>query len=79
MTKLDEFQPTGEHIHPYDVCGLVISGKAIKDGEANPSAEDADDYLRNQEKIGRGIWIDGQQYWETTRVEVVTEYGKTLK
>jgi hypothetical protein len=72
MTKLDEFIPEGEPIHPYDVYELLEGGAKLVSYDISAQAEDEDDYTRNRDKIGECIEIDGKKYFQTCNAPVRT-------
>jgi hypothetical protein len=81
-TPLDDFQPKGEPIHPFDFCELLENAgvrlaiinnrvtfpKSILIIGESPRPLDAGDYFRNIKKSGRIVQFAGKLYFETTTV-----------
>ena len=75
-TKLDEFIPEGEPIHPFDFVELLKEAKKVEVISEPIRPEDGDDYLRNRHKLGSVMRVDGKLYFENTAVECKREEDK---
>lgn len=71
MTELDQWEPDGEPIHPYDLHDLLTNTVLpwmIVFVRSNPPAKDEADYMRNRRKVGDIVEIGGKRYFQTTSI-----------
>ena len=76
MSALDQYEPLGKRIHPYDIYAMLVESPEATtpvDKGKSPEPEDAADYFRNKHKLGHQIEMGGELYFETTSEPPVTK------
>jgi hypothetical protein len=73
LSELDNFQPKGIPIHPYDLYEVMMKSPSpfeCIESEVSPAPEDEADYLRNRDlgKFGSTVILNGVEYFQTTSV-----------
>jgi hypothetical protein len=73
LSELDNFQPKGIPIHPYDLYEVMMKAQSpfeCIESEVSPAPEDEADYLRNRDlgKFGSTVILNGVEYFQTTSV-----------